>query len=308
MKKEDLQSVLGHDQLEIYLESKDYSVSKEPFTLMLDKQSDLLITHPKPLPSQLPKYYESDAYISHTDGNQTIIERVYQMVKGIAIKNKVRLVGNWIQEEELLLDVGCGTGDFLKACVANKWNGLGIEPNNAAKNLAIQKLGLERASAIFSNLEELLEKNNSKQLKGKFSVITLWHVLEHVPEPLDYLKKLKDLLKPNGRIILALPNYKSHDAVHYGNFWAAYDLPRHLFHFSKKSVSFFAGKANMKVENVLPMPFDAFYVSLLSEKYAKGKTNYFAALYRGIVSNRKAKSSGEYSSLIYILKTEQNSI
>jgi len=304
MKKEDLLSVLGHDELEIYLESKDHSVSKEPFTLMLDKQSDLLITHPKPTLSQLPKYYESDEYISHTDGNQTLIEKVYQIVKGIAIKNKVKLVANWIQKGEFLLDVGCGTGDFLKACAANKWHVLGIEPNNSAKNLAEQKLGLERGSAIFSSLEEMLGKNSSKQLDGKFSVITLWHVLEHVPEPLVYLNSLKGLLKPNGRIILALPNYKSHDAAHYGNFWAAYDLPRHLFHFSKKSVSFFAREVNMKVENVLPMPFDAFYVSLLSEKYAKGKTNYFSALYRGLVSNRKAKSSGEYSSLIYILKKE----
>lgn len=306
MKKEDLLSVLNPDELEIYLQSKDHSVTKEPFTLMLDKQSDLLLTHPKPLPSQLPKYYESDEYISHTDGNQTFIEKVYQIVKGIAIKNKIKLVDNWIQEEEFLLDVGCGTGDFLKSCIDKKWHVFGVEPNDAAKNLAEQKLGLKRGSVIFSSLDEMIQKNNSKPLKGKFSVITLWHVLEHVPEPLDYLKTLKDLLKPNGRIILALPNYKSHDAVHYKNFWAAYDLPRHLFHFSRKSVSFFAGKVNMKVENVLPMPFDAFYVSLLSEKYAKGKTNYFAALYRGLVSNRKAKSSGEYSSLIYILKTEQN--
>ena len=306
MKKEDLLSDLNRTNLEIYLESKDYSVSKESFTLMRDKQSDLLITHPQPALSQLPTYYESDEYISHTDGNRTFIEKVYQVIKGIAIKKKVGLVSHWIQEGDHLLDVGCGTGDFLRACVSNKWNVLGIEPNNSARELAEQKLSVKRGSTLFSSLEELLEKNSSKQLTGKFSVITLWHVLEHVPEPDVYLNRLKKLLHPNGRIILALPNYKSHDAIHYGNFWAAYDLPRHLFHFSRKSVSFFAGKVNMAVENILPMPFDAFYVSLLSEKYARGKTNYFSALYRGLVSNLKATSSGEYSSLIYVLKKDEN--
>ncbi|MFD1315021.1 class I SAM-dependent methyltransferase [Namhaeicola litoreus] len=301
MKNENVQSFLSNQKLELFLKSKDYSVSQESFSLMLDPSSDLLITYPQPDEVDLPKYYQSDAYISHTDGSRGFLEKAYQFVKKITIRNKVKLISPWMEESSYVLDLGCGTGDFLKACAENNWKVVGVEPNNIARNLAEKKIDLQKGKVIYKSLEKLNE-DVAKELNQKFSIITLWHVLEHVPDPLLYLSTLKDLLEPNGRIILALPNFNSHDAQHYQKFWAAYDLPRHLWHFSKKAVSSLANAVGMETEKILPMPFDAFYVSLLSEKYAYGQTNYLSALYRGLKSNSMAKSSGEYSSLIYILK------
>ena len=136
----------------------------------------------------------------------------------------------------------------------------------------------------------------------KFDVITLWHVLEHVEHLSEFISQLHDLLSEDGKLIVAVPNYKSDDAVYYKEFWAAFDVPRHLWHFSQNSITTLFSKVNMVVEKTLPMKFDAFYVSLLSEKYKTGKMNLINSFYRGFVSNWKARSTSEYSSLIYIIK------
>ncbi len=132
----------------------------------------------------------------------------------------------------------------------------------------------------------------------------MWHVLEHVPD-LDFqIKELKRLLKPTGTLIVAVPNFKSYDANYYQEFWAAYDVPIHFWHFSKKAIELLFQKENMKLSKVLPMKFDSFYVSLLSEKYKTGKMNYFSAFFVGLRSNWKARRTNEYSSLIYVLKNK----
>jgi len=138
--------------------------------------------------------------------------------------------------------------------------------------------------------------------KHSFDVITLWHVLEHLPKLEEHISIFKKLLKPEGAIIIAVPNYKSYDAEYYKNYWAAYDVPRHLWHFSERSMSNLFSIEKMKVVKILPMKFDSFYVSLLSEKYKSGKMNYLGALKIGWLSNFKAKKSGEYSSLIYVIQ------
>ena len=148
---------------------------------------------------------------------------------------------------------------------------------------------------LFNDINEL-EKEN------KFDVITMWHVLEHVPNLEKYISQLKQLLKPNGRLVIAVPNYKSFDAKYYKEFWAAYDVPRHLWHFSQKAIKDLFEKENMIVEKTIPMKLDSFYVSLLSEKYKNGKSNPVKAFHVGLLSNIKAKRTKEYSSLIYILK------
>ncbi len=144
----------------------------------------------------------------------------------------------------------------------------------------------------------MISQNNNK----KFDIISLWHVLEHVPNLEEYILNLKKLIKPNGTIIIAVPNYKSFDANYYGKFWAAFDVPRHLWHFSKRSIRLLFAKENMEVVKILPMKFDAYYVSLLSEKNKNNKTNFIKAVWIGFQSNLKAKSNFEYSSLIYLLK------
>ena len=281
------------NNLKPFLECKDYTVSNELFTLLLDTESDLLITSPQPNLEDLPKYYKSEAYISHTDSKKGIFDKIYQFVKSYTIKKKVKLINTTTDsKEKSLLDIGCGTGDFLVVCKKQNWNITGIEPDNDAQKLAQKKLS---TTPLFSDINDL-------DSDSKFDVITMWHVLEHVPNLEEYILLLKQHLKKDGTLIIAVPNYKSYDAAHYGKFWAAYDVPRHLWHFSQKTIHLLFSTIDMEVKKTLPMKFDSFYVSLLSEKYQSGKSKPVTAFFVGLKSNCKARSTKEYSSLIYLLK------
>ena len=278
---------------ELFLKCKDHSVSGEEFELLYDKELDMLITSPSPDISELGKYYESEEYISHTDSNTSVFDKLYQFVKKFSIQKKVNLLNSFrsnTSKKVIVLDIGCGTGDFLLGCKNSDFTVCGVEPNAKAKSLSESKLG----STVYADISELEGK--------KFDCITMWHVLEHVPNLSEYLVRLKSLLKKDGVLIVAVPNFKSYDASHYKNFWAAYDVPRHLSHFSKNAISRLFLKVNMKVKNKLPLFFDSFYVALLSEKYKNGKSNWIRAFFIGLTSNLKAMRSGEYSSLIYIIK------
>lgn len=264
-------------------------MSGETFALQYDANLDLFQTVPQPALSELPRYYESDDYISHTDGRRTLFEKMYQTVKSYALKQKLNLIQVYHPGKGKLLDIGAGTGDFLATAEAGGWTVSGVEPSEKARHIATAKgLGL-----VANTLD--LEDH-------QFDVITLWHVLEHVPDPWTQLAELKRLLKPNGTLIVAVPNFNSFDAKFYGAHWAAYDVPRHLWHFSQTAIKKLFNSQKMELKKVLPMKFDAFYVSLLSEKYKTGKMNFVRALCRGIQSNAAARRSKEYSSLIYVLQ------
>jgi len=269
---------------------RDYSVSKEIFELHHNPEYDLLITFPKPSLEKLPSYYESEDYISHTDGKRSLFEKMYHLIKNIALKSKVKLINAQSQKGKLL-DIGAGTGDFLVAAKTDGWETTGIEPSEKAKTIAINK-GVNFAN----NLSDL--KDHS------FDVITMWHVLEHVPNLDEYIFELKRLLKPTGTILIAVPNFKSFDANYYGRFWAAYDVPRHIWHFSKTAIKKLFAEKEMELVDVLPMKFDSFYVSLLSEKYKTGKMNFIKAFFVGLKSNKSGKETKEYSSHIYVIKNK----
>ncbi len=270
---------------------KDYSVSNEYFELKKNLKYGFLETTPLPDISKLSKYYETEEYISHTDAKRNLFEKVYHSVRCYAIKNKIALI-NKEQTKGKLLDVGCGTGDFLFAAKNNGWDITGIEPNEKARTIA----NVKNNNSVLDNTELNKLKENS------FDVITLWHVLEHLPNLENDIQIFKKLLKPNGTLIIAVPNYKSFDANYYKEFWAAYDVPRHLWHFSQNSIKSLFNHFNLNITKTLPMKFDAFYVSLLSEKYKNGKQNIFNAFYIGLRSNLKAMQTSEYSSLIYVFK------
>ena len=271
-----------------YQKVKDYSVSKEIFDLHHNPEFDLLITFPKPSLEILPSYYESEDYISHTDGKRSLFEKMYHFIKNIALKNKLNLINSQSQKGTLL-DIGAGTGDFLVVAKKDGWEITGIEPGEKPRNIAIQK------GVSFANNLEALADNS-------FDVITMWHVLEHVPDLEFQIKELKRLIKPNGTILIAVPNFKSYDANYYGKFWAAFDVPRHLWHFSKTAIEKLFANEKLQLVKVLPMKFDSFYVSLLSEKYKNGTMNFFNAFWIGWKSNRYGKRNSEYSSHIYIIK------
>lgn len=275
-----------------YLKVKDYSVSGEEFQLIQNSEYGFLETIPQPVLDKLSEYYESEDYISHTDSQRNLFEKVYHLVRTISLKKKLKLINFFASETKNLLDIGCGTGDFLQTAKENNWNIIGIEPNEQARDIANKKTN----TSVFDT--EQLSKFKSES----FDVITLWHVLEHLPNLEEQVATFKKLLKPNGTLIIAVPNYKSYDAEHYKNFWAAYDVPRHLWHFNQDSISKLVSKESFEVIHVKPMWFDAFYVSLLSEKYKTGKMNPIKGFCIGLISNIKALSSKEASSLIYTIK------
>ena len=289
-----IKKTLFYSNLEPYLKCKDYTVSDENYELMFNKEYEMLVTIP--VPENLSNYYKSEDYISHTDSKKTVFDKIYQTVKNITLKRKLRLINECLlhqnsisRPEKNILDIGAGTGDFLKVCKVNLWNVFGIEPDMEARNIAAKK-GV------------LLHKDLSHFTDKKFEIITLWHVLEHVENLEEYISTLEKLLSKNGTLIIAVPNYKSYDAKYYSKFWAAFDVPRHLWHFSETSISKLFAPVNLTVEKTLPMRFDAYYISLLSEKYKYGSMKPISALFRGFVSNIKAIKSKQYSSLIYVLK------
>ena len=275
-----------------YLSLKDHSVSGEDFQLVYNESLDLLETFPQPKSDKLPEYYKSEDYISHTDAKRNLFERAYHIIKSISLKRKLKLINSFSFTEKNLLDVGCGTGDFLKVAKDDSWSVSGIELNAEARKIANEKT----SNSVFE-IEQLL-----KFKPQSFDVISLWHVLEHLPKLDEHIVVFEKLLKPDGVLIIAVPNYKSYDALHYKNYWAAFDVPRHLWHFSQTSISKLMTNVNMNVVKTLPMKFDAFYVCLLSEKYKSGFMNPIKGFWFGLLSNFKAMKTKEYSSLIYIIK------
>ena len=266
---------------------KDYSVSQEDFTLVYD--SVLKLYRTTPLPNDLKKYYESEDYISHTDSRRTLFDKLYQWVKSYNLKHKIKLIKQYKKENIHLLDIGAGTGDFvLSSKKYAHWEAMGIEPSEKARIKAEEK-GL------------LLQADFSELLPHSFDVITMWHVLEHVPDVTQEIQLISNLLKEDGLAVIAVPNYRSWDAQHYGAYWAAYDVPRHLWHFSKDSIEQLFTKEGFELLATHPMLFDAFYVSMLSEQYKTGEKNFLKGFINGVRSNYYGWRKGEYSSQIYVL-------
>lgn len=274
-------------KLPTYIHTQDFLVSGEVFELVYDQDFQLLKTIPQP--ENLTPYYASESYISHTDRRKTLLEKIYGGVKNISLKQKIRLLQKYHGSIGSVLDVGAGTGDFLAKAQKKGWEICGIEPNEKARQLAQSK-----KVELYSSWEVIPKK--------KYDVITLWHVLEHLPDLDHQIKLLASYLHPGGILVVAVPNFKSYDAKYYKKYWAAYDTPRHIWHFSKASISKLFLPNGFELIGIKPMLFDSFYVSLLSEKYKTGSNRWLAALWVGLYSNIYGLFKNEYSSHIYILK------
>jgi len=248
----------------------------------------MLITVPQPKDSELSTYYESTDYISHTDSNKGLLNSLYQSVKKRSIQKKVKLIRKLNGDAGMLLDIGAGTGEFCKAAQDSGWNSKGVEPNAKARTYSKSK-GID--------LEETMESFSGQE----FDVVTLWHVLEHLPNLDKSIDDIGNLVKPGGTLVIAVPNFKSFDAKYYKSFWAAYDVPRHLWHFSKASMPLLFAK-DFGLVKTKPMVFDSFYVSLLSEKYKTGNSFSMRAFFIGLWSNLVGWRTKEYSSHIYCFK------
>jgi len=278
--------------------AKDFTVSNEDFEIFHCANCQLRFTQNVPDENSIGRYYKSENYISHTNTSKGIVNRIYQIVRSGATKQKRKLIKKITgRRNGDILDIGSGTGFFAAEMKKNNWQITGLEPDEDARKVALEvnKIELSSTDVLF-------------QLKAKsFDVITLWHVLEHVHDLKNYVKQFKNLLKKDGKLFVAVPNYTSFDAEVYKEYWAAYDVPRHLYHFSPNSMKILMEEAGLKVDTIKPMWFDSFYVSLLSSKYKNGNTNWIAAFFTGLRSNFKAISNPDRcSSLIYIISHKES--
>jgi len=275
-----------------FLTCKDFTVSKEEFDIVSCSSCGFKFTNPRPEVNKLGAYYESEEYISHSNTSKGLVNSLYQGVRKYTLIKKLQLI-NRLNPKATLLDIGCGTGEFLNVCKEYGWKTTGIEPDEKARNYGVENYNLD-----------VKPENELKNLADhSFEIITMWHVLEHVPDLNKRIEEIKRILKLNGTLVVAVPNCDSLDAKIYGKYWAAYDVPRHLYHFTPKDIENLFRKHEMKVSRVLPMIFDSFYVSLLSEKYKNGTPGLIKGFFNGLRSNLAAIKTGrKYSSQIYIIR------
>jgi 2-polyprenyl-3-methyl-5-hydroxy-6-metoxy-1,4-benzoquinol methylase len=272
---------------------KDESVSGEQFVIWQCEQCTLRFTQDVPDEASIGPYYKSPDYISHTNTNKGLLNKMYQRVRNFTLNQKANLLthATGLQHGKIL-DVGSGIGAFLDVMKEKGWQVDGVEPDDDARKLAKELFGLsiKDPSALFNFPA------------SSFDAITLWHVLEHVHALHDYVEQLKTLLNKKGKLFIAVPNYQSLDSEIYRLKWAAYDVPRHLYHFTPKAIEVLMKQHGMKVTAKKPMWFDSFYISLLSSKYRNGYTNWLGAGISGLRSNIKALTNKDRcSSLIYII-------
>lgn len=276
-----------------YIETSDFTTTAESFKVVRCAGCKFLITSPRPTSETISRYYQSEKYISHTGGRPTLTDRIYLAARRLTLNWKYQLLTGFHQEGSVL-DYGCGTGEFLHYLKQKNWTVRGVEPSDNAR---------QKASGL---LDQKVAASLADIPTQEFRVITLWHVLEHIHELTETIQALKKLLHKDGTIFIAVPNYESADAKRYGKHWAAYDVPRHLWHFSKDTMTQLLNRNDLHVRKIEPMPLDAFYVSMLSEGYKNpGQPKLLGllkAIISGVTSNFAAASKTNHSSLIYIVK------
>ena len=285
--------VCANRQVSFSLTATDNTVTGQAFPIWKCENCTLMFTQDVPRQDAIGAYYVSEKYISHSDTRKGIVNRLYHLVRKRTLASKLKLINHeTCMQTGNILDIGSGTGAFIHTMKTAGWSTTGIEPDEQARVKAASNYNLETlpAAELF-NLPA-----------GKFNAITLWHVLEHVHQLHEYVTQLKKLLAPGGKLFIAVPNYTSYDAGVYSEYWAAYDVPRHLYHFSPQSMNLLMKRHGLHVINSKPMWFDSFYVALLSEQYKNKKGNLIRACLIGFLSNMKTLFNRQRcSSVIYVI-------
>lgn len=278
----------GHTHSSNYKIIEDYANTHESFALSKCSKCTLIYTNPIPDEHNIGKYYDHTDYISHTNKSNNLVNTLYKIIRQYTLKQKLNLVARYTSGKRAL-DFGCGTGHFLSKLYNTGFSIDGYEPSLEARK------AIETDTTIYTHLDEI-------PAKEEYDFITLWHVLEHIHDLKDTIKKIKKALKTQGYLFIAVPNINSNDSIQYNQYWAALDVPRHLYHFSQESMQHFLRLHKLNLIDTLPMKFDSYYVSMLSETYKTGKRNYVKSIISGYQSNIKAQTTGEYSSLIYVIQ------
>lgn len=281
------------EKFETLVESRDFCVSQEDFHVAKCSACGFAYTVNAPNHEEIGKYYEHADYVSHTDTKEGLFFKIYHGVRDYMLGRKRSHITKHVQLKKSL-DIGAGTGYFVNHLRENGVEAIGFEPDQGARQQAKNNFGLD----LKPSLEEILESNE------KFDAISMWHVLEHVHDLKAYFKHFQDLLKPGGVLAIAVPNYTSLDGRYYKKYWAAYDLPKHLWHFSPNSLRKLGSANGFTHAKSYAMPFDPFYIALLSEGHKK--SGFFGKI-RGAFIGKMSFIKGFFnsessSSVVYIFK------
>lgn len=291
MKHYDRCPVCGSPDISLLFTVKDHMVTGEEFPVAGCIACQARFTQNVPDPADIGRYYQSERYISHTETREGLVNRLYHTVRNHTLKAKRKAMRKALRGKAgAILDYGCGTGAFLGEMKNDGWTITGIEPDADARSIARERYGVQAMPP-----DQLASLPSASM-----DIITLWHVLEHVYDLHETLAELHRILRPGGHLFIAVPNYTSADAVHYGVHWAAWDVPRHLYHFAPKTMKTLLGLAGFNLQGLRPMWFDSFYVSMLSEQYRHPEPNMVSAAWYGLRSNLTAMTSRDRcSSLVY---------
>ena len=276
-----------------YLTCQDQLVSQKNFTIQRCTSCQLLFTNPRPTADTIGTYYKSDTYISHDDTRKGLIDTVYRTVRSYALSQKEGWINSLNGGVGELLDYGCGTGAFIEECQKKGWRITGYEPDDDARQLASKRTN-----------QKIVKEAGDLQALTNLDVVTLWHVLEHVANLNETISMLANSLRKGGHMVIAVPNPLSKDAAQYGSNWAAYDVPRHLYHFAPDVLTTLIETHGLKLQKRLPMRFDAYYIAMLSTKHRDGKINYAESILNGLRSNAAATKTGNYSSITYVFRKQ----
>ncbi len=196
----------------------------------------LVYLYPRPSEKEIGEYYrksyfenENDIGVAHPHTQQEIQQ---------GVNRHLGQVDSLKRKPGRLLEIGCGNGLFLKAAQTQGWDVLGVEISKWASEYASERLGIRVLSGKLDEVE--LEKDY-------FDVVALFHCLEHHLNPLNTLRRVRELLKSDGMLVIALPNINSIDRICYGKKWRGYRMPFHLYHFSTKTLTKMLNKAGFKV-------------------------------------------------------------
>jgi SAM-dependent methyltransferase len=290
----DVCPLCSSEEISLKFRCTDHFVSDKEFSINVCSACGFVFTQDYPEESEIGWYYESDDYISHSDTSKGFSDKLYRISRTLMLRRKRKIIiKNTGKKRGTLLDIGSGTGYFANTMKNAGWNVKGIEINEKARNLSISLFGLE-----------IIEPEKIGTLEsGSFDCITLWHVLEHFHDPFKYMSDIHKLLKPGGVCLIALPNCNSYDASAYRQFWAAYDVPRHLWHFNPSTFRLFSERTGFRLIKLRTLPLDVFYISTISERYMGSKLSFIKGAVRAfpfafLSIFHKSKSS----SLIYLIR------
>ena len=270
---------------------KDFFLSGESFSIYECQQCHVRFTYPQPHQSEISRYYQSEQYYSHKQGRISIVALLYGLLRWLSIKGKVRFVKNYYSKAGKLLDIGFGAGHFLYSMHKSGWNCTGVEPHHESRNVFQSKTGI----TVYPQIEEIPTGNH-------FHLVTLWHVLEHFHDPVQAVRVIQTLQREGDYLIIALPNYLSEDAVYFREYWAAYDVPRHLFHFHPQSIKELLTNNSYHFVSSKGMVMDVFYISMLSFRYQIKSFALIRAFFLGIKIALLQRKSAYHSSIVYVFQ------